>query len=224
MQLVKQKALLATILLVLALIGVSATAYYYYNQYQKALSKPGVESSDEVKKLKDAVSKLMTLPNEDPVVATVTDKSKLEGQVFFRYSENGDKVLIFKDDGRAVLYRPSTAKIIDVTTFTSLPEGGTSEDTTPLTIAIYNGTTQSGLAANLEKKITENVQYVSVTDKTAATKTNYTKTVVVDVSGKNGARAKSIADLFGVDVTELPAGEKKPETDILVIAGTDNAQ
>ncbi len=61
------------------------------------------------------VGKLMILPsNETPTVATVNDKDKLKGQAFFATAQNGDKVLIYTGIKKAILYRPSIHKIVDV--------------------------------------------------------------------------------------------------------------
>lgn len=62
------------------------------------------------------VGKLINLPlGENPTVATVTDIEKLANQPFFNNAENGDKVLIYKTSNKAILYRPSTNKVIEVT-------------------------------------------------------------------------------------------------------------
>jgi len=60
------------------------------------------------------VSLLMDLPNEAPTIATVLDASKLQDQVFFKNAKNDDRVLIYTQAKKAVLYRPSTNKIIEV--------------------------------------------------------------------------------------------------------------
>lgn len=51
--------------------------------------------------------------NETPALATITDKSKLRSS-FFKYAENGDKVLIYQTNQIAIIYRPSIDRIIAV--------------------------------------------------------------------------------------------------------------
>jgi hypothetical protein len=67
-----------------------------------------------------AVSKLMNLPSgEVPTVATVSDASAAKQQsAFFANAQNGDKVLMYVKTGEAILYRPSTNKIILVAPLT----------------------------------------------------------------------------------------------------------
>ena len=68
-------------------------------------------------KLVKKVSELVVLPpNEVPAVATITDKNKLQKQLFYSKSDNGDKVLIYKNSKMVVLYRPSSNKIINIAT------------------------------------------------------------------------------------------------------------
>ncbi|MBA3732855.1 hypothetical protein H0W91_00580 [Patescibacteria group bacterium] len=79
------------------------------------LQNPKKVSQDEVATLVFQVGKLMVLPaNEQPTVATVSDPSKLKDQPFFAHAEAGDKVLIYQTSQKAILYRPSVNKIIEV--------------------------------------------------------------------------------------------------------------
>jgi hypothetical protein len=105
-----------TTLLVLAV----AVAGYFYYQYKYVL--PAKSETDEINNLTKIVGSMIELPEgETPTLATVSDVSKLSGQKFFEKAQNGDKVLIYSNAGRAILYRPSAkwyekGKIIDVTT------------------------------------------------------------------------------------------------------------
>ncbi len=60
------------------------------------------------------VGKLMLLPTETPTLATVNDLNKVRGQDFFKNAAVGDKVLVYTGAKKAILYRPSNNKIIEV--------------------------------------------------------------------------------------------------------------
>ena len=47
-------------------------------------------------------------------LATVSDPELLKNKSFFLSSEKGDRVLIFSKIGKAILYRPSINKIVEV--------------------------------------------------------------------------------------------------------------
>lgn len=86
--------------------------FYFYSQNQKSVAN---NPQAEVKKLVSEVGKLVDLPKgEDPTVATVTDISKLQGQAFFARAKNGDKVLIYSNAKKAILYDPQAKKVIDI--------------------------------------------------------------------------------------------------------------
>jgi hypothetical protein len=72
------------------------------------------EDENTVNALVDEVSKIMLLPSETPIVATVDDVSKVNNQKFFANAQVGDKVLVFQSDKKAVLYRPSEKRVIEV--------------------------------------------------------------------------------------------------------------
>lgn len=102
------------VLMLLALAGLGTGGFFYY-QNQKLKANPQQIAQDETKKLIEKVGRLIELPSdEEPTIATVTDKEKLKDQPFFSKSENGDKVFIYTKAKRAILYRPSLNKVIDV--------------------------------------------------------------------------------------------------------------
>ncbi len=110
------------LLLAILLIGGSMTvAFFYYNQYQKTqalLKDPTKANQEQNKDLIGRVGKLIDLPAETPTVATVIDKTKLASQPFFQRAQNQDRVLIFTQAKKAILYRPSSNKIIEVAPIT----------------------------------------------------------------------------------------------------------
>lgn len=78
--------------------------------------KPKISPEEkETKELIFKVEKLMELPQDEiPTVATVLDESKVQEELFFKQAKTGDKLLAYIKNKKAILYRPSTNKIIEV--------------------------------------------------------------------------------------------------------------
>jgi len=106
------------IIVAVLLIIAALPSYYYYSQYKKTqqlLNNPSATANAEAKQLIIEVGKLMVLPTvEQPTVATVSDVTKLIDQPFFANAKNGDKVLIYTQSKKAILYRESINKIVEV--------------------------------------------------------------------------------------------------------------
>jgi hypothetical protein len=227
--------------LFLSLAGLLVAAGYLFSQYRQRETKD--DPSKELRRLTDHLSQFMDLPaDEEPTFATVTDKSKLEGQPFFKNAHNGDEVLIYVKSGKAILYRPETRKVIDVSTVNVAGQGAAEKDSapssgsaagpqgtvsppspqaTPFSVALYNGTKTVGLTSGAEDLIRSTFPEATVAKKDAASRTDYRKSLVVDVSGRNSAEAKRVAQAIGAETAPLPDGEARPEADLLVIVGTD---
>lgn len=109
---------LKVILVVLGVlvVGLAGTSLMFYNQVKDLKVNPQKVSQEENQKIIDAVGKLVLLPEgETPTIATVTDPSKLKTQqAFFARSAEGDKVLIYTSALKAIMYRPSENKIIEI--------------------------------------------------------------------------------------------------------------
>ncbi|TSC85119.1 MAG: hypothetical protein G01um101413_503 [Parcubacteria group bacterium Gr01-1014_13] len=97
-------------------VGLGATSLMYYNKVKELKVNPQKISQEENQKIIDAVGKLVLLPEgEAPTIATVTDPEKLKGQqAFFARAAAGDKVLIYTGALKAIMYRPSENKIIEI--------------------------------------------------------------------------------------------------------------
>ena len=115
MNIFKQKLFIE--IAVVALLVVLGGGGYFYYQSTKAQKQANPEQTaqEEVKKIVAEVGKLIDLPSgEDPTVATVTDVTKLKDQPFFQKAKNGNKVLIYTNARKAILYDPQAKKVIDV--------------------------------------------------------------------------------------------------------------
>ncbi len=91
----------------IVLVGIFAGLFFWINPFSK--------QSESMQEVLTEVGKLVVLPEgEEPSMATVTSLEPLEGQDFFDNAQIGDKVLIFSVSKKAILYRPSEKKIIEI--------------------------------------------------------------------------------------------------------------
>lgn len=194
------------------------------------------------------VRSIMELPtDEDPTIAAVTDLERLKNEPFFQNAQNGDRVIFFPRAKKAILYRPTSRKIIEVSVSPTLGGGGSAaktettksaEDTqTPKedavsaikpeeftgAITLYNGSTKLGVTNTAEDALLQTFTKASVREKLAAKKNDYIGVTVVDLTGNNQAAAAAIAQKINGKVGTLPAGEDKPDGEILVIIGNATA-
>jgi len=111
----KKNKITNIVIVYIFIIALCFGGYFYYKLHNFQNTTKDVKEQ-EVTNVISEVSSLYLFPEgESPTVATVTDPSALKNQSFFNYSEVGDKVLIFTNAGKAVLYRPSINKIIEIT-------------------------------------------------------------------------------------------------------------
>lgn len=203
------------------------SAIFFYMQYQKSqalLKNPSAESEQEIKTVVEEVGKLIVLPTgENPQVATVSDVNKLKNQPFFTKAKNGDKVLIYTKAQKAILYDPIQKKVVEVGPINLTETSPTAAQTpTNVKVALYNGTTTTGLTTRVETQLKQSSPNVTVVSKENAAKNTYTKTLVIDLTGKNAKGASDLAKTLNGEVGSLPAGETKPtDADIAVILGQD---
>ncbi len=110
--------IIVSIIVALLLILTTGTSLYFYNKYQKAqdsLKNPATGTNLEAETILQKVGKLIELPTgETPTIITITDIDKVKNQPFFAKAKNGDKVIIYKQAQRAILYDPVENKVLEV--------------------------------------------------------------------------------------------------------------
>lgn len=101
--------------LVACLLATGIIAFHFYTKSADLKNNPQKVAQEENDALVATVGKLMFLPTEErPTVATVADPEKLKDQSFFANAKKGDKVLIYTNAKRAILYNPSSNKIVEI--------------------------------------------------------------------------------------------------------------
>lgn len=125
-----RKNVLKIIVPLIAILALGA-AGYFYNEVRALKQSPQAVALKEATDLVAQVSKVAVLPQgETPTIATVSDKEALKDQPFFVNAEKGDKVLIYAQAKKAVLYSVSMNKVIDIA---PLNIGTPTKSTTPTT-------------------------------------------------------------------------------------------
>lgn len=103
------------VVLPLITIGAVMVAIYFYNQVRVLKQDPQSVSRQEVASLISKVGKLVLLPEgETPTVATISDPEMLKDQPFFAKAVVGDKVLIYNEAKKAILYSVAINKVVDI--------------------------------------------------------------------------------------------------------------
>ncbi len=238
-----RKLVIAVVAIVMLLVGAASYGYYFTDR-----GKELADQRDFDQTLK-AVSKLYDLPEEVPVLATVTNKDELTSQSMFADAENGDKVLIYNQAKKVILYRPNTKKIINVATINATTPGAQAEiapeeavmpsappeeqpeaspsaqevPTTPVTVVILNGTAISGLTQKVQQQLRDSGVNSTVLVRDNALRRDYEITIIIPLTPAGEAMAPEFEKSLSAKTGTLPEGERTRTTDIIIIAGTDAA-
>ena len=186
-------------------VGVLKTAWQLRQQQKLA---------EEDKEILARLGKILLLPEGVPTMAIITNVDILKEQQpsFFANAKNNDHLIVYPD--RAILYDDNANKIIQIGPVQFAPI------TQNLTFALYNGTTDANVFANYDKKLIAAAKNAQIKVKQAAAKTDYTNSLIIDVTGKNKDAINSLVNSLGASVSSLPTGENMPQgVDILIIVG-----
>lgn len=110
----------------LAAIAIPSVSYLYIKNSRslplnkttgevKSVSAQNFSKTSRSEDLIKAVNDLISLPtDEKPTIATITKVEQLRAQPLFKNAKNGDKLLIYAKNKKAVVYDPVHGKIVDV--------------------------------------------------------------------------------------------------------------
>lgn len=192
---------------VVIIVGLALFGGFYFKKYQnlkKNPPSPSVVAQQQTDELTGKIRKLYaTLPtDETPTIFEVTDKNAVKTQPFFAKAEKGDKALVYTKAKLAILYRPSTNQLINVSSVSIQSN---------TVVKVYGPGRTAAEAKLTAAKITNSDG--------GDTATSLNGITVVDITGNNTANAQSVATTLGGQVGQLPTGETKPTgVDIAVYA------
>lgn len=197
---------LATVAAAVLLIGSGGYLLWQY----RTQSPAEILAAD--KQLIAEVNKRVVVPSgETPAISTIVDERKVD-QEFLRGTKKGDKVLLYFQAGRAIVYRPSTGQVINT---------GPLDAPSPR-VFVRSGTANPDIS-RIIAAINASQQF-ALDSRDSSPKLSYPRTVVVDLAGNRPDVAKKLADVLKATVAPLPPGESRPDADLLVLVGSDYAK
>lgn len=216
--------------MILVIAGGIAGFLWYRNAFPS--TNPG---ESEIDRLTNEIGKFYVLPvGETPTLSTVSEQNKLTEQAFFEKAKNGDKVLIYSQAKKAILYDPQAKKILEIAPITETQAQPTPENS-PISsqtaapaakltakIVLRNGTKVVGLASKTRTALKEDFPDINVVKLDNAHEDSYEDTIIVLLDKESKADADILAKNLGAKIGELPDKETEPtNADILVIIGND---
>jgi len=220
------------LILVVIIIVAGVLFILQYQQTKKQidyLSSPDSRkemNEKDIERLLEKVRKHMLLPEEEPMIATITDVEALKkDQSFYKDAKNGDKVIIFST--KAILYDVENDIIVNVGPVymknqdqgqNTNPEEEEENKTEVLTIEVRNGSMVVGSARALGDNLDAMEEYEVITVDNAVN-SEYAQTVIINLSDKD---VSALEKEIGVTaITTLPADEVDSRADVLIIIGND---
>lgn len=122
------------------------TAFFELGRYSVYRAYPALESQQQATEILHKVGRLIQLPpDETPTMATINNAViAKQGQPFLDSAANGDVLIVYADAGEALLYRPSTDRLIAVGPIdTSASQAQAAETPIPQVIATSTDATDT---------------------------------------------------------------------------------
>lgn len=107
------KRTLVRLVLTLVLLGAIAASVILFLKYREAVDK---NPENIERRTVEQVTKIVEVPTEKPSVLTVLSANKLTNKELAARAADGDRLLVYAENKRIVIFRPSTGKIVDMLT------------------------------------------------------------------------------------------------------------
>lgn len=233
--------------LTILLLGLFASVVVFARQRFIAGESDEVYSSDGGQLL-DQLSKLVVLPEEQPVVSVLDNLESVASKPFFKNAQQNDLLFQFTQSSKVILYRPSENKIVDIgiisddqtyerpnldpmekakvmssqdmlTDSAEFIATESASNEKKVKVAFYNASDVVGFTRVVESRLVAKYEQIQ-TSARAIANNDYSETLIIDLSGSNSFLAREIAKEIGGSLSSMPEGEVKPDdSDILIILG-----
>jgi hypothetical protein len=188
---------------IVILLGLAGSTGYLFFKNRDLNDQITLTTEEKNKRLIDEINKVFDLPEEEPVVAIVTDVEEFKKQYStFDNAETGDYLLFFRKARLNVLYRQSEKRVVK-----------TANVVVPISVELVG--TQVAID-EATKKLSQFGDQISITSKVVD---GITQSFVFDVDADQSAEAQSIADLLKYEIgSTLPSSITPADQTEIVIA------
>lgn len=190
----------ANVAIILGLAGTSAYLFFENRDLNEVL---GLSTEEKNTRLIEEVNQVYDLPDEEPVVAIVTDPEQFKTEYpTFENAQSGDYLLFFRKARLNVLYRQSEKRVVQ-----------TANVVVPIAIELVGEEADIDVAA---AKLSEFGNQITLTRTVVS---GISQSFVFDVDADQQAEAQSIAQLLGFDIgSTLPSAITPSEQTEVIVA------
>jgi hypothetical protein len=196
----KKVLIIANVLLLIGLAGFSA---YLFMENKDLNDQITLTTEEKNARLIEEINEVFDLPEEEPVVAVVTDPEEFKKQYSaFDNAESGDYLLFYRKARLNVLYRSSEKRVVKTATVT-----------VPISVELVG--TETAIAA-AEEKLSAFGDQITIIKKVDD---SVKQAFVFDVDNDQAEQLKSIGELLGYEVgSTLPASiVPSDQTEIIIV-------
>jgi hypothetical protein len=194
---------------VLVILGLASSTAYLFTQNNDLKTNQNLSNEEKNRRLVDEINKVFDLPDEEPVVAVVTDPEEFKKQyAAFDNAESGDYLLFFRKARLNVLYRQDEKRVVK-----------TANVVVPIAVELVGTEKAMAEAENTLKKFGNQITIIKTP------KEGITQSFVFDKDDDQKAEAESIAKELGFDIgATLPASiTPGAQTEIIIaVAASDS--
>lgn len=190
----------------LLIVGLAGSSGYLYIDNRELREQATLSTAEKNKRLVSEINGVFDLPDEEPVVAIVSDKDQFKKEYpTFENAETGDYLLFFRKARLNVLYRQTEKKVVK-----------TANVIVPITLELV------GSQAAVDAKALALEQFGKQLTVTKTVKEGITQAFVFDVDNDQQSEVESIAKQLKYELgSTLPTSFTPGEQTEVVVFATD---
>ena len=188
---------------IVLLIGLAGATIYLFQENRDLNDQINLTTEERNRRLVDEINEVFDLPDEEPVVAIVTDVEQFKSEYSsFDNAENGDYLLFFRKARLNVLYRQDEKRVVK-----------TADVVVPIAVELV------GSQEAIDAAVTSLEDFGNQISVTQTVLAGVTQPFVFDIDGDQSAETQSIAERLSYDVgSTLPTNISPANQTEIVIA------